>query len=173
MTPDPTLRCEYDLLLLSPTAAKSAGFDAELRSQSLDSHLSTDASVPIVLELAYTARDLRRKNGTLTLESVQARSIEAFLREQSLVRQAVENVMTQARQSWLRHDHADVAAMWADTTFFALYLPCRELIILEGGRPDTASAYSVIFNVAWDPEHGTRAVKFRDGAQVGFGLPGD
>jgi len=173
MTPDPTLRCEYDLLFLSATAAKSAGFDAELRSLSLDSHLSSDGSVPIVLELAYAAREVQHKKGTLTLESVQSRSIEAFLREQPMIRRAVEDVMTKARQSWLRHDVADVSAMWSDTSFFALYLPCRELIALEGGRPDTASAYSVIFNVAWDPEHGTRAVKFRDGAQIGFGLPGD
>jgi hypothetical protein len=173
MSPDPTPQCEYDLMFLSPSAAKSAGFDAELRSRSLDSHLSSDGSVPIVLELSYAARELQHKKGTLTLESVQARSIEAFLREQSMIRQAVENVMTKARQSWLRHDVADVAAMWSDTTFFALYLPCRELITLEGGRPDTASAYSVIFNVAWDPEHGSRAMKFRNGAQIGFGLPGD
>jgi hypothetical protein len=167
------MNLDYDLIFHSREAAKASGSDAELLYERLDPRLCRGRSVPIVLEGTYAAQDRRLRDGTLTLESVQFRSIEAFLREQATVRQAVEADMTEARQHWLGIATRDVAEMWSDTMFSALYLPTRELIAIEGGGPEVVSAYSVIFNVGWDPEHGTRALKFRDGVQIGFGMAGD
>lgn len=163
----------YDLKFLSLEAARTADHDGELICPAVDAHLCRGGVVPLVLEWTNAARALRKSEGTLTLESLQLRSIEAFIREQVAVREAVETVMTHARQSWLRLDESSVADMWSQTSFTTLYLPTRELNEIMDGPPETVSAYGVMFDVAWDEEHGTRALTFRDGVQVGFGLTGD
>ena len=167
MTPD------YDLTFLSLDAAKATDHDAELICSAVDARLCRGRSVPLVVESTDAARALRKSTGTLTLESLQARSIEAFLREQVAVCEAVETVMTEARRSWLRLDRSSPADMWSETTFSTLYLPTRQLSAIFDGGPNTVSAYGVVFDVAWDEEHRTRALTFRDGVRVGFGLTGN
>jgi len=164
---------DYRLAIFTRQAAEGTKCDGEIRAAALDERLSRSGATPIVVQLSWPETQLRRSEGTLTLEAIQVQSIEAFLREQVMVRKAVEETMTEARRSWLRQDRGSAAEMWSETAFCHLYLPNRELIAIEGGGPQTTSAYSVVFDVAWDDEHGTRALKFRDGEQIGFGLAGD
>lgn len=63
--------------------------------------------------------------------------------------------------------------MWAETKFAYLYLPNARMNVVAHGELETVAVYSVVFDVTWDDEHGTRAIKFRNRREVRFGLTGD
>jgi hypothetical protein len=107
------------------------------------------------------------------IESFQLQSLTAYLQNQTAVRQIAESELTEARENWLRRWGPSQVSLWSDTTFRDLWLPCRKHNQFDGGTPESASMYILVFDVQWDPEHVRRTIKFRENKFVSLGGDGD
>lgn len=163
---------DYDLQLFGRIESDE-GLSGQLSSPLLDPILNPGHTKEIVLESTRSASKRWQTEQVCTIESLQLRSIEQYLRDQAMLRELVESAMTSARRHWLGGHPCTVAEMWSDTKPTELYLPDRELAAIDSGSHHTQTAYTLCFDVGWDIEHLARAVKFRDGEFLGLGMPGD
>jgi len=125
------------------------------------------------IRVLFESEAARSEDGTFLVESFQIQSLISYLMNQTSVRQTVETELSEARENWLRGWEVPAGGVWSDSKFNLLWLPCRKHNQFDGGGPETASMYILVFAVQWDDEHVQRTLKFRDDRFVSLGVDGD